>query len=177
MKTFFPRQPAALLPLALAGLISLISGCGTPPPAPPPEPVFHPIVIVTPSIISVAETPQQYRMDAATHLYSKNSERIFKGIMPPFLYAVGVLRVDVDKLGEISALNWLRPPDHAPEVVAEIERTVRAAAPFPAPAKLGHASYIDTWLWDASGRFQLHTLTEGQSWAASKSKRPVKAKP
>jgi hypothetical protein len=47
-------------------------------------------------------------------------------------------------------------------VVAEIERTVRQAAPFPQPAKLGRVTYTDTWLWDKSGRFQLDTLTEGQ---------------
>ena len=41
-------------------------------------------------------------------------------------------------------------------------RTVRAAAPFPAPARMGRVTYTDTWLWDRSGRFQLDTLTEGQ---------------
>ena len=51
---------------------------------------------------------------------------------------------------------------HAPEVVAEIERTVRAAAPYPVAVNLGHVTYTDTWLWDKSGRFQLDTLTEGQ---------------
>jgi hypothetical protein len=39
---------------------------------------------------------------------------------------------------------------------------VRAAAPFPVPAKMGTVVYTDTWLWDKSGRFQLDTLTEGQ---------------
>ena len=51
---------------------------------------------------------------------------------------------------------------HAPEVVAEIERTVRAAAPYPVPLRLGRVTYTDTWLWDKSGNFQLDTLTEGQ---------------
>jgi hypothetical protein len=59
-------------------------------------------------------------------------------------------------------VHWLRAPRHAPEVVAEIERTVRAAAPYPLPARLGKVTYTDTWLWDKSGRFQLDTLTEGQ---------------
>jgi hypothetical protein len=39
---------------------------------------------------------------------------------------------------------------------------VRAAAPFPAPKRMGRVVYTDTWLWDKSGRFQLDTLTEGQ---------------
>jgi protein TonB len=68
----------------------------------------------------------------------------------------------VDSRGNVASLSWMRAPSHAPEVVAEIERTVRQAAPFPAPTRMGRVTYTDTWLWDASGRFQLDTLTEGQ---------------
>ena len=57
--------------------------------------------------------------------------------MPPLLYAIGVLEVDID-------------------------RTVRAAAPYPVPARMGKVTYTDTWLWHKSGHFQLDTLTEGQ---------------
>jgi hypothetical protein len=46
--------------------------------------------------------------------------------------------------------------------MADIERIVRAAAPFPAPARMGRVTWTDVWLWDKSGRFQLDTLTEGQ---------------
>ena len=112
--------------------------------------------------ISSATTPRDYRRDAANHLYSQNVHRIFKGKMPPLLYAIGVLQVEVDGRGRVTALNWMRAPNHAPEVVAEIERTVRLAAPFPAPARMGRVTYTDTWLWHRSGLFQLDTLTEGQ---------------
>jgi len=121
-------------------------------PAPPP-PMGPP---------SQAQSPLDYRLDAAYHIYGKNPTRIYRGVMPHFLYAIGVLEIQVDQYGQVMALNWLRAPEHAPEVVAEIERTVRQAAPFPAPVHLGQASYIETWLWDASGHFQLHTLSEGQ---------------
>jgi len=113
--------------------------------------------------ISESETPPGYRLAAASHLYDKNGDRIYKGVMPHFLYAIGVLQVQVDPQGQLVHLSWLRAPEHAPEVVAEIERTVREAAPFPAPAADGYTTYIETWLWDASGRFQLRTLSEGQS--------------
>ena len=83
--------------------------------------------------------------------------------MPPLLHAVGVLNVDIDKLGRVTRLDWMRAPSHAPEVVAEIERTIRQASPFPAPNKLGKVIYTDTWLWHKSGKFQLDTLTEGQT--------------
>jgi hypothetical protein len=46
--------------------------------------------------------------------------------------------------------------------MADIERSVRSAAPFPVPVKMGRVTYTDTWLWHKSGRFQLDTLTEGQ---------------
>ena len=82
--------------------------------------------------------------------------------MPPLLHAIGVLQVDINATGAVTGLRWMRPPHHAPEVVAEIERSVRSAAPFPAPIKMGRVTYTDTWLWDKSGRFQLDTLTEGQ---------------
>lgn len=111
---------------------------------------------------SAAATPHDYRRDAASHLYGHNTDRIFQGKLPPNLYAIGVLQVDLDSRGNVNRLNWMRAPTHAPEVVAEIERTVRKASPFPAPARLGRVTYTDVWLWDSSGRFQLDTLTEGQ---------------
>jgi len=73
-----------------------------------------------------------------------------------------VLQVDIDRSGKVTRLHWMRAPRHAPEVVAEIEKMVRAAAPFPVPARMGKVVYTDTWLWHRSGRFQLDTLTEGQ---------------
>jgi hypothetical protein len=117
---------------------------------------------VTEVKVSGAEDPRSYRKDAAAHLYGKLRERIFKGRMPPLLYAVGVLQVHVDEAGMVQAIDWMRAPRHVPEVMAEIERLVRDAAPFPAPSKMGRVTYTDTWLWHRSGRFQLDTLTEGQ---------------
>jgi hypothetical protein len=111
---------------------------------------------------SNAATARDYRRDAAQHVYDLNRNRIFIGKLPPLLYAIGVLQVDVDANGQVAAMNWMRAPRHAPEVIAEIEKAVREAAPFPAPARLGAVTWIDTWLWDRSGRFQLHTLSEGQ---------------
>jgi periplasmic protein TonB len=111
---------------------------------------------------SSASTAKDYRKDAAQHLYELQSSKVFKGRLPPMLYAIGVLNVDIDRQGQIQALKWTRTPQHAPEVVAEIERMVHAAAPFPAPTRLGKVTYTDVWLWDKSGRFQLDTLTEGQ---------------
>lgn len=111
---------------------------------------------------SSAATPRAYREDGATHLYGLNRDRIYKGRMPPLLYAIGVLNIHIDRSGRVTEVDWMRAPKHAPEVMAEIIRTVKSASPFPAPVRLGKVVYTDTWLWHKSGRFQLDTLTEGQ---------------
>ncbi len=131
-------------------------------PVPAPAPVAEP-PLVTPALrYATATTPRDYRRYGASHIYAQNEARIFKGKMPPMLYAVGVLNVDLDSRGQVQRLDWMRAPKHAPEVMADIERMVRAAAPFPAPARMGRVTWTDVWLWDKSGRFQLDTLTEGQ---------------
>lgn len=112
--------------------------------------------------VSNATNAKDYRRDAALHLYAHNAQRIYKGVLQPHLYAIGVLEVDIDRQGQVVSLNWRRAPKHAPEVMNEIIRTVRAAAPYPVPARLGRVTYTDVWLWDRSGKFQLDTLTEGQ---------------
>lgn len=162
----------ALLATTATGVAVLLAGCASKPlPAPvtlpvPEAPLPPPTVAPPPAEplgrVSGAATPLDYRRDAANHLYGKNSHRIFKGKMPPLLYAIGVLQVEVDGRGRVSATNWMRAPSHAPEVIAEIERTVRLAAPYPAPVRMGRVTYTDTWLWHKSGLFQLDTLTEGQ---------------
>lgn len=167
-----------LLLAATVTVAAILAGCtstplptapvAVPAPIPAPTPVAKPPLAappaapVPPANISSATNARDYRRDAATHLYGQNTHRIFKGKMPPLLYAIGVLQVEVDGRGGVSNLSWMRAPSHAPEVVAEIERTVRLAAPFPAPARMGRVTYTDTWLWHRSGRFQLDTLTEGQ---------------
>ena len=169
-----PALRRAWLASTAAGVVAIMAGCtSTPlpdasvPAAPAPTPTV-PVVSSPPPApaprvnASGATTPRDYRRDAASHLYGQNAQRIFKGKMPPLLYAIGVLQVEVDGRGRVTALNWMRAPNHAPEVVAEIERTVRHAAPYPAPVRMGRVTYTDTWLWHKSGRFQLDTLTEGQ---------------
>lgn len=115
-----------------------------------------------PAVVSAARSPREYRLDGAGHIYRKLHDRIFVGRLPRLLFAVGVVNVEIDARGEVSAIQWARAPRNAPRVMAEIEGLVRAAAPYPAPVLLGGVIYTDTWLWDKSGRFQLDTLTQGQ---------------
>jgi len=166
------RPAAATMAAALGAATLWLVGCGSSPPptsagsataAAPAASVTvgGPAAKAVPAP-SVARTPKEYRQDAARHLYQLNADRIYKGRLPPMLYAIGTLEVQVDRQGNVVGLNWMRAPKHAPEVVTEIERTARAAAPYPVPERLGRVTYTDTWLWHKSGRFQLDTLTEGQ---------------
>jgi protein TonB len=111
---------------------------------------------------SSATTARAYRKDAAQHVYDINKSRIYGGKLPPLLYAVGTLEVNLDANGKVLSMHWMRAPKHAPEVIAEIERTVLEASPFPAATQLGKVTWTDTWLWDKGGHFQLDTLSEGQ---------------
>jgi periplasmic protein TonB len=162
-RTLRPLTPALLG-------AALLAACST---SAPPEATraTPPAAAATPRVApaapanarsSQATSPRAYRADAAHHIYGLNQDKIWKGRLPPLLYAVGVLQVEVDNQGYVRNINWMRAPKHAPEVMAQIEKTVRDAAPFPAPARMGKVVYTDTWLWHKSGRFQLDTLTEGQ---------------
>ena len=151
-----------------AATLGFLSGCSTPPPevakptAPPPVSKVPEGVSVPAVPTSLARSIKEYRKDAAGHLYGVQAHRIYKGRMPPMLEAVGVLSVDIDKKGAVKAVHWMRAPKHVPQVMAEIERMVKAAAPYPIPQHLSQVTYTDTWLWHKSGKFQLDTLTEGQ---------------
>lgn len=161
-----------LFSTAAAAVVSACKSAPEPPPSQAQPPAQAP---AAPAVIgpiagskgsarsSSATSPRAYRQDGATHIYGLNAARIYHGVMPPLLYAIGVLNVEIDRAGRVTRLDWMRAPRHAPEVIAEIERTVKQASPFPAPTRLGKVVYTDTWLWHKSGKFQLDTLTEGQS--------------
>ena len=173
---FLPSSPVLRRRTGALALLAALSACTSAPvsqpEAVPAKPTATPPTISAPAArktpepppqaSSTATTPRAYRQSGAQHLYALNQDRIYKGRLPPMLKAVGVLNVELDRQGQVTRLDWMRAPHHAPEVMREIERTVRAAAPFPAPARLGKVVYTDTWLWHASGKFQLDTLTEGQ---------------
>ncbi|OYU13794.1 MAG: hypothetical protein CFE38_00795 [Comamonadaceae bacterium PBBC1] len=127
---------------------------------PLPVPAQRPVDIIKNS--SAARNAKDYRKDAASHLYTQHSQHIYKGRLPPMLEAVGVLNVDIDRHGAVKSVNWTRAPKHVPHVMQEIERLVKAAAPYPVPQNLSQVTYTDVWLWHKSGKFQLDTLTEGQ---------------
>ena len=68
----------------------------------------------------------------------------------------------LDAAGNVLRVEFSRTPSHAPEVPPLIAELIRKASPLPSPGKLGAHTYVDTWLWDKSGNFQLDSRTLGQ---------------
>ncbi len=110
---------------------------------------------------SQAETPLEYRGDGARHIYAAYGKQIHKGKMPPLLYGIAIIETEIDSQGVVQNVRVVRQPAAA-EVAPWAVNMIKAASPFPAPAKMGTVRYTDIWLVDKSGRFQLDTLTEGQ---------------
>lgn len=121
-----------------------------------------PTALPPPMKPSEAESDTAYRADGARHIYASYPTRIFKGRLPPLLYGVAIIETDVDATGQVLDVRVRRPPA-APEVGPWIQQMIRRAAPFPVPARMGRATYVDIWLVHRSGNFQLDTLTEGQN--------------
>ena len=111
-----------------------------------------------------AQTPavRAYRKTGARHIYKAYASRIYKGKIPPLVYAVVVVETDIDADGKVNNVTFSRVPSHAPEVPPMIADLIKATSPLPSPGKLGGHTYVDTWLWDKSGKFQLDSLTLGQ---------------
>ncbi|MFZ4649992.1 MAG: hypothetical protein ACOYLV_04705 [Rubrivivax sp.] len=112
---------------------------------------------------SQAADEREYRKDAARHLYAAFPSRIYKGKLPPLMYAVMITDTELDATGQVQKVTVVRPPAAATEVTPWVVSLIRRASPFPAPTRLGEkAVYREIWLVDRSGRFQVDTLTEGQ---------------
>ena len=116
-----------------------------------------------PTITEQTPAVRAYRKTGARQIYKAYPQRIYKGKVPPLIYAVVVVETHLDATGRVTGVTFSRTPSHAPEVPGEIEKLIKGASPLPAPpASIGAHTYVDTWLWDKSERFQLDTLTEGQ---------------
>lgn len=112
--------------------------------------------------VSLATDAKSYRYDGARHIYAAYADRIYKGRLPPMIHAIVVTEVDVDAAGNVRNVQMLRAPSHAPDVTRRVREMIQKVSPLPAPARMGGTKYVDIWLVDKSGRFQLDTLTEGQ---------------
>lgn len=112
--------------------------------------------------VSLASSAQSYRTDAARHVYNTYASQIYKGMLPPLVHAIVVIETEVDKTGSVRDVRVIRSPSHAPDVTKRVIAMVHKASPFPEPRKLGATKFLEVWMVDRGGQFQVHTLTEGQ---------------
>lgn len=112
---------------------------------------------------STQEVEREYRIDAARHLYGCYPMRVMRGKMPPMLYGIAMVEIEIDQAGQVVDANIYRKPA-APEVGPWVLAMLRRAAPFPAPVKFAGPTikFSETFLVDKSGLFQVDSLTEGQ---------------
>lgn len=122
-----------------------------------PEPIHAAI-----AKLSDADNDRNYRRDGARHIYASYPSHIHKGKLPPLMYAVAITETEIDENGNVVNAVMVREPAAAKEVGPWVLEMIRRAGPFPKPSRLGHVKYMDIWLVDKTGKFQLDTLTEGQ---------------
>ncbi|MDM0089300.1 MULTISPECIES: hypothetical protein [unclassified Variovorax] len=154
----------------------LLVGCAPLKPAAPPDAAITsnavaeaastvtPASEVEPVRLITNQTPavRAYRKLGSGQIYKTYPTRIYKGKIPPLVYAVVVVETDIDATGKVLNVSFSRRPSHAPEVPDMIAELIRKASPLPPPGRLGPHTYVDTWLWDKSGNFQLDSRTLGQ---------------
>ena len=103
-----------------------------------------------------------YRIDAARHIYDAYPAQILKGKVPPLVYAILVTETEIDARGKVLNVRVVRPPASAREVTPWVVSMIHRASPLPPPARIGRVKFVEVWLVDKSGQFQVHSLTEGQ---------------
>jgi protein TonB len=111
---------------------------------------------------SQAPTEKAYRKDAGAHFYSAYPAQVYYGKLPPLLYAIAVTETEVDAQGAVLNVRIKRAPAGAKHVGPWVADLIRRAAPLPPPVRMGRVRFIEIWLVDRSGRFQVDSLTEGQ---------------
>ncbi|MCU0768081.1 MAG: TonB family protein [Burkholderiaceae bacterium] len=145
-------------------------GCSVPPAPTAPAPASAPAPTAPPQLAKRSPEPSRaeadWRRAVAQHIQSVNAAKVFEGRPPNPLKAVVVLDVAVAADGRLQRVGVLRAPAHARELGDEAIRTIRHAAPLPAPpqALLNHGSvrFTETWLFREDDRFQLRTLAQTQ---------------
>jgi periplasmic protein TonB len=148
------------LVLALSAAVAPAQAAGPFAQVPPPRPAKA-VALLAPNIDTDA-----YRREVGRHLYAAYPSRVFRGVLPPNLFAVLMTEAEIDARGRVLQVSVVRPPASSaaaavpPWVIGAIER----AAPYPVPAGMGAGTltWREVWLVDRSGRFQVQLLSEGQ---------------
>ena len=104
-----------------------------------------------------------YRIEAAKHLYACFPAQVYSGKLPPLLYGVMVVELEIGPAGRVKNISVVRKPA-ADEVAPWVMALIQRAGPFPAPARMAGkgVKVIETFFVDKAGLFQTLSLSEGQ---------------
>jgi protein TonB len=90
---------------------------------------------------------------------------MFTGILPPLLPAIVVLRITVDRDGQVQDVFVQRSRD--PDASAIALSSLRRSAPLPPPQALAQGpdglTFSETFLFADSDRYQLRSLSPKQA--------------
>jgi periplasmic protein TonB len=146
---------------ALSGLIAVCAVLA----ASPASAQFSmvPAPLCAPPRESANDVEQEYRIDAARHLYTCYPMRVYRGKLQPLLYGIMMVETEIDPSGKVVDISVVRKPA-ADEVAPWVLAMIRRAQPFPVPAKFPGSTvrFTETFFVDKSGLFQAFSLTEGQ---------------
>ena len=80
---------------------------------------------------SHAQSEKAYRKDGARHLYAHYGAHIYKGKLPPLMYAIAITETEIDDDGNVVNATIVRHPAAAKEVSPWVLEMIRKASPFP----------------------------------------------
>jgi protein TonB len=172
MKTIVRASLVSLSVLASLGGCSgpeLVGGPATAPARSAVEridtPYAYPPTPVAPLSAPAPMGLDDYKTQVARHVIEHNPERNYNGILPPLLPAIVVLRITVDRDGQVQDVFVQRSRD--PDASAIAMASLRRSAPLPPPRALAQGTdgltFSETFLFADSDRFQLRSLAPPQA--------------
>ena len=114
---------------------------------------------------SAAGVPDELKRDFARAVYEGSPELVHDRNPQPLLRAVVVLNMRLDESGQWQA-EVVRHNDQQPAMTARALETVRRAHSMAVPeehkAELRRNGFMEAWLFDNDGTFQVKTLAKAQ---------------
>lgn len=125
--------------------------------------------LIAASLLAAAPTAQagpmdDFRKDFARAVYAGSPEYVHDRNPQPMLRAVVVLSVKLNESGQVVA-DVLRTNDEQPEMLARALETVQRAhvtVPDSVKPDLARNGFVEAWLFDSDGTFQVKTLAKPQ---------------
>ena len=140
-------------------------------PAPAPPPRVAAVLAPQPQPLPPPADASAYKALVASEIWLRNAE-VYADPVPEMLKSIVVLEVSIDRAGNPIDISVYRSNGFKHLEVRALESVVRAA-PFPAPDEgvldgPGSVTFLETFLFRADERFQLHSLVNRAALAAAR---------